>query len=143
MGWQQKAFSDLSLNQLYQILKLRTDVFVVEQNCPYPELDNQDQDALHLFFESTDVVCVCRIYNKLNKSFIGRVAVSRSYRGQGMASEMIKKAILVAKQTWPEQSIHLSAQSHLTELYKSCGFTVCSKPYLEDGIAHVAMVYAD
>jgi len=136
-----KKYRELSLDELYQILKLRVDVFVVEQNCAYPELDNRDQDADHLIaYNKESVSGYLRIYYpEDSKAAIGRVAISQDYRGQGLARKLMEVALdsLEINDKW--KTICLQAQDHLLGFYESFGFKKKSDVYLEDGIPHINM----
>jgi len=147
LNWQLKRFDELSTHTLYALLRLRTEVFVVEQDCPFQDMDNQDQDALHLFArqgdESSNIIAYLRILTSkdtTNQMEIGRVITSESARGHGYGRELMLKGIETVETHFPQQSIYLSAQQRLHELYAGLGFKVVSEPYLEDGITHVAML---
>ncbi|MGE6556165.1 GNAT family N-acetyltransferase [Exiguobacterium artemiae] len=135
------AFDELDGASLYQLLKLRTDIFVVEQNCPYPELDNRDQEALHgLAYDGQHLIGCLRILpRKLSGAVaIGRVAVQTGYRSNGIARKLLNEAI-VHIQGQGEALIDLQAQAHLKQFYGSFGFKEMSDVYLEDGIPHLDM----
>ncbi|WP_350344381.1 GNAT family N-acetyltransferase [Proteinivorax tanatarense] len=134
------TFSDLSNEDLYEIMKLRVDIFVVEQNCPYPELDNNDQKAWHLYLKKDDkIVSYARILFKESSAAIGRVVTHKSYRGLGLSQTILAKAIETIKTKTKYTKIHLSAQFYIVDLYKKLGFKVVSEQYLEDNIPHVDM----
>lgn len=137
-----KQFKELTLPELYTILKLRVDVFVVEQNCPYPELDNEDQKAVHLFIkEEGKVVSYLRIITTQAKTRIGRVLTHKDHRDKKLSSKLMKEVMRYSKQNYPNKPILLSAQEHLQYFYGKFGFVPISKMYLEDGIPHVDMEY--
>jgi len=145
--WELKVFDRLDTDELYDLLKLRVDVFVVEQNCAYPELDEKDRhpDTLHLTGrnEKGKLVAYLRILPpglSYNKPSIGRVVVSKESRGQGFCHTLIKKAVEQAGRNWPDQGIKIGAQVYLEAFYQSYGFEKVSEPYLEDGIPHLDMV---
>ncbi len=147
MNWEIKTFDRLCINELYDLLKLRVDVFVVEQNCIYPELDEKDRhpDALHLTGrnENRELAAYLRILppgSSYTEPSLGRVVVSKTSRGKGLCRTMIKKAVDHICRTWPGVSIKISAQLYLEEFYQSLGFEKVSEPYLEDGILHLEMV---
>ncbi|QEY21892.1 GNAT family N-acetyltransferase [Psychrobacillus sp. AK 1817] len=144
MSWDLKKFSELDINYLYEILKLRVEVFVVEQNCPYPELDNYDQHALHLSYkENNEIIAYCRIIpggHKYEECSIGRVIVKEHARGRGLARILMLEAIEKAERTWNVPSIRICAQSHLQKFYHSVGFHTISNEFEEDGIPHVYMM---
>ncbi len=139
---QNKIFLKLSLNQLYSILKLRVEVFVVEQNCPYPELDGEDEEAIHLFIEEEgEIVSYLRIIKNQPKTRIGRVVTHKDYRGKELSSKLMEEAMAYIKVQYPKKAVILSAQDHLQQFYSKFGFSTVSKMYLEDGIPHVEMEF--
>ena len=144
MDWSLKNFSDLSVNELYNILKVRVDVFVVEQACAYPEIDNYDQESLHLFLQNNEqIVAYVRILPKNikhEKVSIGRVLVDKEYRGNGYAEEIMKKAIDHIVNVWQEKTIKIQAQYYLKGFYSSLGFEQKTGVYLEDDIPHIDMI---
>ncbi|SEJ76373.1 ElaA protein [Bhargavaea ginsengi] len=144
MNWSVKSFSELTVDELYEILRLRVDVFVVEQACPYPEIDGNDRDALHLIGMEGDTIAACARVLKPGDVHehpaIGRVIVRKSHRGKGIARELVEKAKQVVTARYGEFPVHLSAQHHLEDFYASCGFRTVSEPYDEDGIPHVDML---
>ncbi|MGV2077708.1 MULTISPECIES: GNAT family N-acetyltransferase [unclassified Rhizobium] len=139
-----RRLDELSAVELYALLKMRVDVFVVEQNCPYPELDGKDADALHLrLLQDGDLIAAARIFapeDKDTPAKIGRVVVSPDHRGKRLGDAVMREAISVCEERYPQTPIYLSAQSHLSRFYGSLGFEPTSKEYLEDGIPHVDMV---
>lgn len=143
MNWSVKSFSELSVDELYEILRLRVDVFVVEQACPYPEIDGNDRDALHLIgMERDEIAAYARVLKPgavHEHPAIGRVIVRKTHRGKGIARELVEKAKQVVTARYGEAPVRLSAQHHLEEFYASCGFLAVSEPYDEDGIPHVDM----
>lgn len=145
MNYNIKKFSELENNELYQILELRCEVFVVEQNCAYNDVDNKDQDAYHLLLEDNKkIVAGLRILKKgisYDQISIGRVVVSKEHRGLGIAKEMMLKAIEFIENDLNEKEIKISAQAYLIEFYKSIGFVEVSQVYLEDDIPHIDMLY--
>ncbi|MDD9303380.1 MAG: GNAT family N-acetyltransferase [Desulfobacter sp.] len=145
--WQIKRFDQLSINELYALLRLRTDIFVVEQKCPYPELDGKDdhEQTIHLWQYAQDhtMSAYLRILApgvSYAGASLGRVAVHKEFRNHGLAHSIVDKAIDVAKGIWPEKKIEISAQVYLTHFYESHGFQAVSPPYLEDNIPHIDMV---
>jgi ElaA protein len=147
MNWQVKSFEQLSALELYDFLKLRSDIFVVEQDCVYSDLDGLDKDSgvLHLFaYQDGSLVAYCRllapniVYTEF--SAIGRVVVDPSVRGQKLGERLMQQALKVIDETWPEVSCKISAQAHLQKFYGSLGFKTVGKEYLEDGIPHVGML---
>lgn len=145
MEWILKKFNQLSLNELYGIIQLRLEVFVVEQDCVYQDLDDKDQVAYHLFLRDNDeIVAVLRILPE-NVSYdemaIGRVIVKKSHRGQKIAKTMMKKAITFIINDLGKNKIRLSGQAYLTDFYNDLGFKKVSQEYLEDGIKHYEFLY--
>lgn len=145
MKWYINSFQDLSNESLYKILKARTDVFVVEQNCPYPELDNYDQASIHYYLKvNNEIAAYVRILpkgSKYREVSIGRVLVAKKYRGNGYARELMQKAIDYVVSDWGETEIKIQAQVYLEEFYTSLGFRKNSMSYLEDGIPHIDMIW--
>nr|WP_153737441.1 GNAT family N-acetyltransferase [Aquibacillus halophilus] len=125
-------------------MKARVDVFVVEQNCPYPELDNHDQVSLHLFSEKEGIiVAYSRLIPKENiydQASIGRVLVDKHHRGKDYAKKLMKKSIEVILDEWKENEIKIHGQEYLRKFYGSLGFKEISEVYLEDNIPHVDMI---
>ncbi len=148
MQWQSLNFNQLTANTLYDILKLRVDVFVVEQACAYPELDDKDRhpQTQHLMGLSPagDLLAYARILPpglSYPEASIGRVLVAPAVRGQGFATPLMRIAIDLALRTWPDAGIQIGAQDYLKTFYQSLGFVACSEVYLEDGIPHLDMRY--
>lgn len=145
MDWFLKEFDELSLDELYEILKLRAEVFVVEQDCVYNDLDDKDQMALHLFLKDGDeIIAVSRILPE-NVAFedmaIGRVIVKKEYRGHGIAKKIMQKAIDYIIKDLKKDKIRLSGQAYLVRFYEDLGFKKVSDVYLEDGIDHFEFLY--
>ena len=145
--WQVKTFNELTTNELYDALKLRVDVFVVEQTCYYPELDDLDRhpDTLHLYSYQDDVMTsYLRILPKgttyPDYVAIGRVVIAPGARGKGLGHQLMSKAIAACQKHFPGQSIKMSAQEHLEAFYNQHGFNRVSDMYLEDNIPHIAML---
>ena len=146
MEWNIKYFNDLSPEELYNILKLRSEIFVVEQQCIYLDCDDKDKVSYQLFKKNHegDIIASVRILPKgvsYNEPSIGRVVVRKDYRRKGIASEMMKFAIDFIKKEFNENAIRISAQLYLLEFYKSVGFLPVSEPYLEDNIPHIEMLH--
>ncbi|WP_019614039.1 GNAT family N-acetyltransferase [Psychromonas ossibalaenae] len=145
ISWQLLPFNKLSTNQLYQLIKLRIDVFVVEQTCPYPELDGKDlfDGVQHLLgFNNGELIACARLlpggisYDNVS---IGRVATKQTARGSGLGHQLLTQALQQCERLWPGQSIDIGAQQHLTPFYQRHGFKEISEMYLEDNIPHVDM----
>ncbi|MDY7394670.1 GNAT family N-acetyltransferase [Aureibaculum sp. 2210JD6-5] len=144
MKWFLKTFNELSLEEFHSILKLRIDIFVVEQNCPYPELDNKDQIAYHCFCkENNDVIAYTRIFKPgdyYNEAAFGRVVVHQNFRKQHLGRELISKTITETYKLFGKTPIKIGGQVYLKKFYESFGFQQVGEEYLEDGIPHVYMV---
>ena len=141
-----KKFSKLSTEEIYNILKLRSEVFVVEQNCVYQDIDEKDQKAIHLFIEkNSEIIAYTRIFKKGDyyeeNPSIGRVVVSKKERGKNLGKEIMKKSIYYVKENMDEKKIELSAQKYLDKFYKELQFYSEGEDYLEDGIPHQRMFY--
>ena len=137
-------YQDLTPNKLYEILMLRSEVFVVEQNCAYQDLDNKDQKALHLIAEENNkIIAYTRIFKKgdfFKNSSIGRVLVKKEHRGKHLGKKIMIKSIEQIKIDKTEKKIELSAQKYLLKFYLELGFKKIGEEYLEDGISHVKMI---
>ena len=136
---------ELTRDELYEIIKLRIEVFVVEQDCPYQDLDDKDKNAYHLFAEDNGlVVAVLRILPEgvsFEDMAIGRLIVKKSYRGRGISKKMMNKAINFIINDLNKSKIRLSGQAYLIDFYESLGFKRVSDVYLEDGIDHYEFLY--
>ena len=143
--WVCKHHSDLGLEQLYAILKLRSEVFVVEQRCAYLDPDGQDLDGdtCHLMgWDDDQLVAYLRLLDPESQGgdvVIGRVLTAPAGRGKGLGHEMMEQALKQAQKRWPEVPIYLSAQAHLQGYYGRYGFVVAGEVYVEDGIPHIGM----
>lgn len=141
-----KSFSELSLKELYEILYLRQQVFVVEQTCPFEEIDHRDQYAHHLTgMYQNQLYSYARLVAP-DKRFpgpsIGRIMTHPTIRNQGYGKELMQIALDHTKSLYPGKEIYLSAQQHLQAYYQKFAFQRCSQPYDEDGIMHVDMRYS-
>ena len=135
-------FSDLTKNQFFEILNLRIRIFVVEQQCPYQELDEIDLISDHVFGSvSNKIISVGRVYKKEDTVFIGRIAVDATFRKKGYAKDLMHFIIGAVKNKYSEDKMELSAQKYLLDFYKSLGFKAVGNTYLEDGIPHIRMIY--
>ena len=142
--WKVKSFEELTTKELYGILKVRVDVFVVEQNCPYPDLDGYDQKALHLWAEKNgEVLAYCRVFDKGIKypeTSIGRVLTNQKYRNLKLGKILIRFAINTIEARFRTSEIRISAQDYLLKFYSGFGFEDTEKKYLEDDIPHTEMI---
>ncbi|MBO4677709.1 MAG: GNAT family N-acetyltransferase [Oscillospiraceae bacterium] len=137
-----KSFAELSTRELYDLLRLRVDVFVVEQRCPYPELDGWDQAALHVWLQDdTGIQAYLRIMDRgVSGEYvtIGRVIAVK--RRQGLGSRILAEGVRLARERFGAEQIYLEAQVYARTLYEKQGFRAISGPFLEDGIPHVKML---
>ncbi|WP_085296917.1 GNAT family N-acetyltransferase [Cognaticolwellia mytili] len=149
-NWQAKKFIQLTTDELYDLLKLRIDIFVVEQSCFYPDLDDHDRhsETLHLFcYQCGQMTAYLRILPKgstyRDHISIGRVAISSHARGTGLGHKLMKEALMVSNKYFAQDTIKISAQEHLEKFYNQHGFERVSNMYLEDGIPHIGMLNTD
>ena len=145
MEWKIKRFEELTTTELYEILRVRAEVFVVEQTCIYQDLDEKDKRAYHLYCEeSGKVKAYLRILDRgisYPEISIGRVLTTENNRRKGLAREMMKNAIDFICKDLGENQIRISGQLYLQAFYESLGFQTVSEMYLEDDIPHVEMLY--
>ena len=143
---QVKSFQELSLEEFHDIIALRIQIFIIEQNCPYQEVDGKDKLAHHLFFknEMDEIIAVTRILPQgisYAEVAIGRVVVHEDYRGTGLGNQLMADSMNFVKDEYGKVPVRLSAQKHLENYYGNHGFKSTGKEYLEDGIPHVEMLY--
>ncbi|MBR9727558.1 GNAT family N-acetyltransferase [Shewanella intestini] len=150
LQWQQYTFSQLTTDQLFDILLLRVNVFVVEQQCPYPELDAKDRhrETVHFIGTTNDgqIATYCRILapgQSYPQASLGRIVVAKPYRGQQLGQPLVQKALDIALTTWPHSGVQIGAQHALETFYQTLGFKAASAMYLEDDIPHIDMIYCD
>lgn len=145
MNWELKKFDDLKVEEIYKILKIRNEVFIVEQQCAYQDCDGKDENSYHLFLRDNDkIIAYLRILKKgvsYDEISIGRVLVHKDYRGKGISRELMLKAINYIEVNLNEKEIKIQAQSYLVNFYRSLGFKEVSNEYLEDNIPHMDMLY--
>lgn len=143
LQWKIKPFEALSVDELYDILKLRSEIFVVEQNCVYLDLDGKDKMALHLFGEfEGKVVAHARLFKagiSFDNASIGRVVVDANYRDRKWGHDLMREAIAGVAHHFGENKITIGAQLYLKKFYESHGFVQTSEMYLEDDIPHIEM----
>ncbi|QQZ41723.1 GNAT family N-acetyltransferase [Pseudomonas sp. SK3(2021)] len=143
--WVCKHHTNLGKEQLYAILQLRAEVFVVEQKCAYQDVDGQDLegDTCHLMAWDDDrLVAYLRLLDPVSQGgdvVIGRVVIAPQARGKGLGHELMEHALRQAQKHWPQTPIYLSAQAHLQGYYGRYGFNVVGEEYLEDDIPHIGM----
>lgn len=145
MNYQLKKFEELSTIELYQILQLRADVFIVEQYCNYRDLDDKDLNCYHLMgYKDAKMVSYARLLDVgvsyPNDCSIGRVLTHSTVRNIGAGKELMQKAIAYCKDLFSNQKIHISAQTYLLKFYTDLGFVSTGKEYLEDEIPHTEMI---
>jgi len=146
-NWQCATIGELSASQMHAILKARCDVFIVEQNCVFPDIDDNDLFAHHLvaWTENNQLAAYLRILPP-NSTFIepslGRVLSAPAFRGTGIGRQLINQGLKQLEARYPDLPVRIGAQSYLIQFYGSFGFEIASDEYLEDGIAHVEMVRA-
>ena len=143
--WTTKTFKDLTVDEYFELLHLRIAVFVVEQNCPYQEVDEKDRQSYHLFgrAENGEVIAVTRVLPKgvsYQEVSIGRVALKKEFRGKGIADTLMIETFKFIETELGKQSIRISAQEYLLNYYYKHGFTQVGDGYLEDDIPHVEML---
>ena len=143
VNWTIKRFEELTLDELYNILQLRNEVFIVEQKCVYNDLDGKDRSAWHLMATDSDkLVAYTRILRpgvSYHDAAIGRVITSSLKRRSGLGKELMKRSIAACEKLFGKIAITLSAQVYLQNFYESFGFIVTGEEYLDDGIPHIVM----
>lgn len=144
INWKIKSFEQLNSIELYRILQLRINIFMLEQNCLYPECDDKDFKAKHLFgMDEYGIVAYARLLPpeiSYKDASIGRVIVSPNYRGQKLGYKLMEHAIENMYSDFPSVDIRISAQSHLQNFYEKLDFVKVSDEYLEDDIPHIEML---
>lgn len=139
-----KTFEQLSLKELYFILQLRSEVFVVEQDCVYQDIDAKDQYALHIIGKKdTKIIAYTRVFkggDYFKEASIGRVVVSLKDRHLNYGQQIMEASIVAIKNNYDTSEIKISAQKYLENFYNNLGFKTIGDPYLEDGISHIAML---
>lgn len=137
-----RRFNELDVNDLYEIMKLRCDVFIVEQECHYEDIDGRDIDAIHVYLKDNDeIVGYLRILDHnivFDEVSIGRVIARR--RREGIGSRLLMEGIKAAKQYFGADRIKIEAQTYARSFYERAGFRICGEEFLEDGIPHIPMV---
>lgn len=141
--WHVKAFEELDVPTLEEIYRLRVAVFVVEQECPYQEIDGKDADCTHIYkTDETGIIAYLRIVHETPVS-IGRVIVRQDRRKTGLGQELMRQAMDFVHANHQGERIYLHGQAHLEKFYQSFGFKTTSDVHLEDGIPHVDMEYKE
>jgi ElaA protein len=146
LDWRFAAFDELSAREVHDIFQVRVEVFVIEQDCPFQDVDGADPASWHLIGRSGaggPVLAYCRLVPagvKFAEPSIGRVLTTEKVRGTGAGRELMREALKRAATLWPGQAIRIGAQRHLERFYEELGFEKCSEPYIEDGIPHIEML---
>ncbi|EGV43117.1 GNAT family N-acetyltransferase [Bizionia argentinensis JUB59] len=139
-----KTFQELTTTELYQVLQLRSEVFVVEQNCVYQDIDGKDDKALHILgFKNEKLVAYTRIFKPgfyFDEASIGRVLVKENERKHQYGYDIMKASMDAVKHVYKETTIKISAQTYLNTFYTNLGFKKVGEGYLEDGIPHIVMI---
>ncbi|MBL7821722.1 MAG: GNAT family N-acetyltransferase [Saprospiraceae bacterium] len=140
-----KQFNELDRLELYRIIQLRINVFIVEQNCPYPDLDDKDLVSNHvMLWKGDELIAVTRLVppgiSYPNYASIGRVATHANYRGSGLGKLVMTESIKACEELFLGYNIKISAQAYLVAFYTALGFDKIGEEYLEDNIPHIAMI---
>lgn len=145
MNFEFKHFTELTTDELHDILQLRAEIFVVEQDCVYNDLDGLDKEAVHQFFKKEGKIVAYSRLLKPGKRFpdfsIGRLIVAESERGTGLGIQLMEEAKEFILKEWQAKRIKISAQKYLRKFYENLGFVVVTEEYLEDNIPHYGMSY--
>lgn len=144
LTWISKKFNNLTLTELYELLRLRSEVFVVEQNCAFQDIDGQDHVAYHLLGQAPGgkLAAYARLFDAglcYAEVSIGRVIVAPEFRRSGLGRELMQQAIGHCERYFAPQPIKIGAQQYLEKFYQDFGFVCCGEMYLEDGIPHIPM----
>mgnify|MGYP001239720228 FL=1 len=144
LSWDWKSFDELNKDELYEILKFRQEIFIVEQKSWYVDADNLDQFSLHLLVQNTlGLMGYLRLTppgKKYKEASIGRVSIREDHRGKKLGDKLLSQGIEKSKQVYKSSSCRISAQEHLIAYYENHGFRVQGTPYDEDGIPHIEML---
>ena len=139
-----KKWDDLSIEEVQSIFSLRSEVFIVEQECPFQDVDGRDPEADHLLLYDNNILCgYTRIFTKnryFKEASFGRTVVKKKHRGKGFGHVLVKESLKYLKNK-KERTIKISAQSYLKKFYSSHGFIARGEEYLEDNIPHTAMFF--
>ncbi|GAB3475238.1 GNAT family N-acetyltransferase [Polaromonas eurypsychrophila] len=144
LDWRAVPFDALCARDLYAVLQLRTEVFVIEQNCVFQDMDGTDHEAVHLLGNADgELVAYARCFPpgvKFSEASIGRVITRQALRGQGAGHVLMGQAVACVFEHWGSQPIRIGAQARLEKFYLQDGFQVAGLPYIEDGIPHIEML---
>ena len=139
-----KYFNELTKKELYSLLQLRSEVFVVEQDCAYQDIDDKDKKALHVLgYKNERLIAYTRVFNAgdyFKEASIGRVAVAKKERHHNFGNTIMKASIQAVEERFSTSLIKISAQTYLKNFYKNLGFIETGEKYMEDGIPHIAMI---
>ncbi|WP_107838659.1 GNAT family N-acetyltransferase [Metasolibacillus meyeri] len=145
MTWTVKEFNELTTTELYQIIQHRVNIFIVEQQSIYEDLDDHDQNSLHILYkEEGRIVAYARLLppgEKYEEASFGRVVVAKEKRGTGLGKELIAFTMQLAKERWATANIFIQAQNYLAKFYQDFGFEAISEPYDYDNVPHIDMLY--
>ena len=144
LNWKRLSFKEFTIHELYEVLQLRSEVFVVEQDCVYQDIDFKDQKAIHILgYKKEKLVTYSRVFKQrdyLEEASIGRVLVKENERKYGYGHDLMKESIATILKEFKTTVIHISAQTYLEKFYNSHGFSKVGNGYLEDGIPHIKMI---
>lgn len=143
--WKIKTFQEFTVPELYNLLKARSEVFVVEQNCVYLDADGYDQQAIHVWAEDEEgeILAYCRVFDKgikYEETSLGRVITTQKGRGRSLGKQLIQYAVETIENRYHTSEIRISAQDYLLKFYGDFGFEDTGKKYLEDDIPHTEMI---
>ena len=143
--WQTVSFTELNNDELYTVLRLRQEIFVVEQDCIYQDLDGKDQQAIHMLcWSGSELLAYQRCLQpglSYAESSIGRILVATAGRGTGLGNELVSRGVNYNLKRWPTHAIRINAQAYLEAFYTRLGFTATGDEYEEDGIPHLQMLH--
>ncbi|MBT7319650.1 MAG: GNAT family N-acetyltransferase [Flavobacteriaceae bacterium] len=142
--WESKTWQELNKEEVHEILRIRSKVFVVEQNCVYQDIDKKDLKAIHLLGKKNKkIIAYSRLFKSgdyfFNEASFGRALVKKGFRKKGIGSMLVCESVKAIKRKEPNAKIKISAQAHLKKFYKTRGFKEKGEEYLEDGIPHISM----
>ncbi|CAI2550267.1 Protein ElaA [Apilactobacillus kunkeei] len=140
--WKTKRFSELTLEELFEIYRVRSEVFVEEQHIVYTDPDENDKQSLHVFeTDGTNITAYARIFKDGEHVTFGRVLTTKQVRGTGKGKELLENILKVIKEHFPNTKVEIDAQAHAVGYYEKGGFKVTSEPFIEAGIDHIKMEY--
>lgn len=141
--WSRKKLTELNSIEFYQILKLRIDTFVVEQERIYHELDEKDLEAEHVYHanEQGEIDAYARVFEEGEHLVFGRVVTAQSARGQGLGGQLIREILQLCAEKWPGKEIEIEAQVQVAALYEKYGFKSVGQPFIFESTPHITMIY--